>query len=428
MVRLFKAQIMSRSFLFMLTNMGGKAMAAVAQLYAIFVFARVYSQEDTAVIFLLFGYSIWFQIFDLGLAQTLQNKFNSRQISGNDALKLLLFQFLFVLVFALIALKTSALTDLLVSESRKGASEEAVEAFTIGASVLLIASNNAITQRLLLVFNKGQLANILILSQSVLAIISLVFFYYSDDKPNLSLALLYYLGPQILVYMPVLVTFLHRLATDKTRHHKNGIGSILIDSLGFWGLGILSVLYLGMDYYFAAHYLSADEVVSYHLAARVFFVSYVPYYAFVQHRARRLSFLSKNSAGSAVASMFKDSATLGMGSVLIVFFFAVALEGMGAFALMTNADGMSLQLLSFACLYFSVRACRDVAVVIASGLNSRRVLCMVYTSESAVCLILMSIMVPSFGGVGIFGSMFVASSVGLILLIYQARKLGYQFL
>jgi hypothetical protein len=53
-------RINRHALLFMLANLGSKGLAAVAQLYAIFVFTRMHSQDEAALIFLLLGYAIWF--------------------------------------------------------------------------------------------------------------------------------------------------------------------------------------------------------------------------------------------------------------------------------------------------------------------------------------------------------------------------------
>jgi hypothetical protein len=60
-------EIHKKTILFVLTNLLGKSLAAFAQLYAITVFTRTQSQDDAAIIFLLLGYAVWFQIFEFGL-------------------------------------------------------------------------------------------------------------------------------------------------------------------------------------------------------------------------------------------------------------------------------------------------------------------------------------------------------------------------
>lgn len=404
--------------------MGSKGVAALAQLYAIFVITRMHTQDDAAIIFILLGYTIWFQVFELGLAQTLQNKFNAKLISSSDMLRALMAQFLIVLVIGLIVLETPLLADLLLPDNRQDLGGEATAAFSLGAAILLIASNNVITQRLLLVLNRGRIANILIMVQSVLAIVGLAVYDFID-KPNLKIAVILYLGPQILVYTPVWVRLMWRVAWKSAHSQKTSTASIFIDSLGFWGLGILSVFYLGLDYYFVAHYLSPEQVVSYHLVTRVFFVSYVAYYAFLQYHARHLSILSRNSGRLAIASFFKESAAVGIGSVSVVFCFALVLEGLGGFSSITNGVGLNIKLLFFAFLYFTVRSCRDVTLVIASGLDARHLLYIVYSIELAVGLSLLSVLVPIFGDAGIFLSMSLASIVGLVPLLLHARRLEH---
>ena len=58
-------------------------MAGLLQIYAIYVITKMHSEEDAALIFLLSGYAIWFQLSELGLAQTLQNKFETIKLNCN---------------------------------------------------------------------------------------------------------------------------------------------------------------------------------------------------------------------------------------------------------------------------------------------------------------------------------------------------------
>jgi hypothetical protein len=301
-----------------------------------------------------------------------------------------------------------------------------VKAFSIGAAILLIASNNVITQRLLLIFNKGRLGNTLIAFQSALAITGLVC-YEIVGRPSLIMAVSLYLGPQVLVFLPMLLGWVIRLAGKHSRMGKERVARIFYDSLGFWGLAILSAVFLGSDYYFAAHFMSSEQIVSYHMATRLFFFSFVAYFAFVLHRARRLSGPSLHSGVRAVSSIVKDSALIGLASVLAVYVAAALLDQFGAFNGMTNGEGIGHGLLFSAFIYFMIRVCRDVGVVVAGALNARAVIYKVYALEATVGLGLMYLVVPTYGGQGIFASLTLACTLGLALLMHQAKKLGVTF-
>lgn len=414
------------SLLFMFANLGSKGLAAMAQLYAIFVFTRMHSQDEAALIFLLLGYAIWFQVFEFGLSQTLQNKFNAKQISANDMLTMAIAHYVVMLIIGVLVVTTPFLTDILLPASRSGAVGLEVKAFSIGAAILLIASNNVITQRLLLIFNKGRLGNILVMCQSAMAIAGLAC-YEILGRPSLIMAVSLYLGPQVLVFLPMLLGWVIRLAGKPSKMGRDRVTSIFYDSLGFWGLAILSAVFLGSDYYFAAHYMSSEQIVSYHMATRLFFFSFVAYFAFVQHRARRLSEVSLQRGVRAVSSIVKGSTLIGLASVMAVYSAAALLDELGAFHGMTNGAGIGRGLLFSAFLYFMIRVCRDVGLVVAGGLNARALIYKVYALEATVGLSCMYLVVPTYGGQGIFASLTLACTLGLALLIYQAKKLGVNF-
>ena len=419
-------RINRQSLLYMSGNFGSKGLAAVAQLYAIFVFTRMHSQDEAALVFLLLGYTIWFQVFECGLSQTLQNKFNTKQVTADDMLTMAVVHYVGMLIIAALVVTTPFLTDILLPASKSGAVGVEIKAFSIGAAMLLIASNNVITQRLLLILNKGRLGNILVMCQSALAITGLAC-YEIAGYSSLIMAVSLYLGPQVLVFLPMMLGWIIRLVGKPSRMGMAKAATIFYDSLGFWGLAILSAVFLGSDYYFAAHYMSSEQIVSYHMATRLFFFSFVAYFAFLLHRARRLSGLSLQNGIRAVSSIVKDSVLIGLVSVLLVYVAAAILEQFGAFNGITDGVGIGHELLFLAFIYFMIRVCRDVGVVVAGLLNARAVMYKVYALEAAVGLGLMYLIVPTYGGLGIFASLILACTLGLSLLMYQAKKLGITF-
>ena len=65
----------------MLFNFFARFFGAIVQLYAISVFTEIHDASTTSAIILIFGYIIWFQLFEVGLTQTIQNKFNSKEFN-----------------------------------------------------------------------------------------------------------------------------------------------------------------------------------------------------------------------------------------------------------------------------------------------------------------------------------------------------------
>ena len=409
--------------MFMFANLGGKALAAISQLYAILVFTKMHTQDEAALIFLLLGYAIWFQSFEFGLAQTLQNKFNAKQMSADHMLIMIVAHYMCMLVIAGFVVATPYMARALLPTG-KNATE--IEAFSLGAAILLTASNNVISQRLLLVFNKGQLGNALIILQSAVTIVGLASYEYCNQS-NLLAAILVYLGPQVFVYLPLVLGWGFKLLRNVSRIENSKLGSIISEALSFWGLGILAAIFLGADYYFAAHYMSSQEVVTYHLATRIFFISFVAYYSYVQHSSRRLSARSFARADGLVVSILKDSVTVGFVMVLSVYGVVAVLDGLGLFSRMTNGAGIGQGVLFSALAYFMTRVCRDVGLVLVGGLNERKIMYKVYALEVVFGLSLMYFIVPKFGGQGLFASLTIACLLGLSLLIQQAKKSGIIF-
>jgi hypothetical protein len=375
----------------------------------------MHTKDEAAVIFILLGYAIWFQLFEFGISQVLQNNFNTKNVSARGMIKVALAQLFLMWTLVIFIYNSNLLTELLLASRLNGIEGRATYiAFSLGASILIIASNNLITQRILLVLNRGQIANTIIIAQSLLAIVGLAS-YQLIDKADLTLAVILYLGPQVLVYVPLLTSLMMKIVRRPARTKEiNNSVAFIKDSLGYWAAGLLSTSYLGLDYYFAAHYLTSEQVVSYHLATRLFFISYIVYYSFVQHRARRLSYIALEGKTNTFNTIFKDSIFIGLVSVLVVYCLGIFLKSLGAFDLITNGASISYLTLFCSFLYFSVRVFRDVALVITGGVGEKKVLYKFYLLELLVGLIVMPVIVSEYNIVGIFISMTLASTAGLI--------------
>jgi hypothetical protein len=409
-------EIHKKTILFVSTNLLGKSLAAFAQLYAITVFTRTQSQDDAAIIFLLLGYAVWFQIFEFGLSQALQNKFNSRDMSVQDVLKVFLLHYSFLMVIAILIIMNPLFCEILLSADRVKSNPSAAQAFSIGAVMLILASNNTILQRFLLIINKGRFGNGLIILQALMVIVGLSI-YQLGGQTSLILAVGIYLGPQILVSIPLLIRFFSRLLSIKKT--KPISGKLPISLFGFTGTSILSAIFLGSDYYFAAHYLSSVEIVSYFLVTRIFFISYIIYFAFLQFRAKKLWVINLTVGNQELSRIIRESCLVGLVAVSIAYLIASYFESIGVFKLMTDGVGVGQLLLFFGFIYFIIRVFRDVGLVLVGNLDAKRLLYQIYLIEVMLSLLLMYLTVPVYGAFGIFISLILACLLGFLFLAWR---------
>ncbi len=411
-----------QSAIFVLTNVGGKSVAAVAQLYAIFVFSKIHTQTEASVIFLLLGYAIWFQVLELGLSQTLQNRFNARKSGSADVRLMIAVHYVLVLALAAYIIASPTLPRLLLPAANYAIQDIEFRAFSIGMALMIIATSNVILQRMLVVLNKGLTANTLLICQSLASLTGLAL-YAHTNSPNIIVSVLLYVAPQVLINLPLIINIVRKVPFRRTRRRKDRFLDICIDALGFWALNVLSAVFLGADYYFSAHYLSSDQIVSYHFATRFFFLSFVVYYAFVQHQSRRLTPTALMGGAPVMQKMIRNSAIIGIMSVASIYLCVIALDDLHVFEYLTNKKVIDHSLMLAAFFYFSIRVLRDVGLVTLSSAGIKSVLYKVYALEIALGFTLLTLTAQRFSGVGILVSMGATCVVSTLTLFYLIKKL-----
>jgi hypothetical protein len=167
----------ARSHVYVVTSLTGKTLAAFAQLFAIYVFIRAHTQSESAIIFLLIGYGIWFQVFELGLSQSLQNSFNQRKCNLSDIRLVILVHFLLMAVLFCLINFASLLPSFFLSTNQYKIGGVEFRAFSLGMSMMVVVSSNAIIQRALLILNKGILGNYILIVQSIIILFGLSGYY-----------------------------------------------------------------------------------------------------------------------------------------------------------------------------------------------------------------------------------------------------------
>ena len=401
-----------KATIFVLGSLLSKFMAGLLQIYAMYVITKMHSEEGAALVFLLSGYAIWFQLSELGLSQTLQNKFNAREICVEGITKVMVAHYILLILVGVIIVVTPYLSDILLPSSRKKIEPLA---FSTGAAILILAGSNVLVQRFLLIVNKGGLGNLLTLLQSCLAIGAL-FLYQIFEVRNILVAVIAYFGTQILVFPSILISLFLRYRTKKSYKKNVNLIKILCGSLGFFGAGFLSTIFLGLDYFFVAYYLGDKEVIAYYYITRFFFISFVMYYAYLTYKVRHFSSCALNYNPIVIKSIVQDSIIVGIFSVVLAFLIGLTFDWYGLSKVLINQDKVDLDLFFCGFLYFAIRVLRDVVVIVIAALNNKKILYQIYFIEILTSLILMPLFVPKLGGKGVFLAMMLSCFLALVFL------------
>ena len=409
-----------RFTIFSVTN---KILLAVTQIFAIYVFTKLFNDAEVAILFLLLGYKLWFTLFELGLSQTLQNKFNSGVISKHEFFSVCILHFLFILIICLIFYFNGFYEKLLIPVDRY-TKQELVKTFSLGATFLIISSNNLILQRFLIVLNKDIIVNITQLTQTIICIVGLIVCNYAEID-DINIIIFIYFFPFVLnnLIFIFLIGYFYDLKFCSMARFTNL--EFIKNSLHFSIISLLSTIYVGMDYYFVAHYLEHSEINSYHIYSRIFFISFIFYYSYIQYASKNIShkvFLYENIV---VRRITRVSTFIGLIFVSSIFMIILLLDHVGAITSITN--GIEIDTLTFATafIYYLIRVFRDVLTVIMMCINQIKTLFKVHLIEIGLALIFLNILIPKYGIKGIFMSFFFSSLISLIYLYISKIKLKF---
>lgn len=401
----------------MMSNLAGKGAAAFAQLYSIFVFTNIHSAREASLLFVLLGYAIWIQVFEFGCSQALQNRCNAKDITSSDAYLFAFAHYVLVLLIAIGVCFLSGPADLLFPAA---IGQAELAALSLGVALILLATNNQLVQRLMLVQGLGYIANLLLLLQAVLSISGL-YIYSNYWEPSLNRSILVYLLPPLIVYFPILIIRSLR-ALPSFLLLKSRIKLILKDSFLFWGLGVLSSVFLGADYIFVAHYLSAEEAVAYHFSIRFFFISYVAYFSYIQHQAKFITKASLTGRHEIKKAIF-DSVFIGMVSIFFVAISVFVLNHYGVFKYVTSQKVLVNSIFIAAIFYFSIRVFRDVGLVVLMNLGVKITLYKLYAFEVAFSVPMLYLLAKELSGLGIFLAMGLTVLVSTLGIYYSLHLL-----
>jgi len=395
----------------MATQLGAKAMAALAQLYAMYIFSKILSKSDAALIFILLGYATWIQIFDFGLSQVIQNAIKLRIISISSACQIICIHYSLMLIIAVLALIFPELLDIFQGERKINGNDIDALAFPFGVALLLISTNNVLAQRLLLVVNRANVVSKLVFIQGVICVLVLI--VLNSLKASLFESVIFYLFIPILTFAPLVF----KIARKALRKRKKMIANwrwVVSKAIGFWGLTALSSMYLGIDYFYAARNLTNEEMISYHFASRLFFISYIAYFSYIQIEAKGISLDIKLSHPQHIWKVTTRAIEIGMLSVLSVVVSIIFIDWSGGLEMIGSQVLLDIPIILSAALYYLIRVIRDVGVVIVWNLGRQRLLYAIHILEVIFSYLLLNIKSTVLDGKEIFFAMAVVSSISAV--------------
>lgn len=409
---------------YMAMQLAVKAMAAVAQLYAIYVFSKIHAPDEAALIFILFGYAIWIQVFEFGISQVIQNGLNTKVLKVSDACRIIVLHYALMVIFAALAMLFPEMLGAFQGAERVYETRADALVFPLGVALMLVTTNNVLVQRMLLVINRGMVASKLILLQSILSVIVLLSFQWHGANLIESVAI--YLSIPILTYAPLVLNFSRKVWRIRKGQSVNWRWTMQ-NALGFWGLTALSSVYMGADYFFAAKYLTNVEMIAYHFSSRLFFISYVAYFSYVQYRARSITAATYVEHPKQIWEVVKGAAIIGTFSVVLVLVVTVIMVLSGVLDRIAAPGLVVMPLILSAALYYCIRVFRDVGLVLIWNLGFQRVLYPLHTLEVVLGFLLLSILAPELGGKGIFFAMALVAALSTALIYIAICRMSLDF-
>ena len=414
-LNIFIDNLNQKAINYMLLNFFARFFVALTQLYAISIFTKIHDSSTTSIIILLFGYIIWFQLFELGLVQTIQNKFNLRKIYIKNISFIIISHYIFVIALAVFIYKLNFFSFLLLSNSEILFSNKNKNIFDIGCSLLIVSSNNLLIHRFLILFKKSFLSNFMLLLQSIIICI-LLFFYEKKFNTDQFYSIIIYFLPPLLINFPILIILL-----SKALNSKNScivpvdIFYIFKYSSSFLLITFLSSFLLGLDYLILTYFSTSEELLSYHVTIRFFYFSFMMYFAYITFSAKKISKFSYTFNSLEINKIRKNTVFIGLTSVFFIYGCTFFLNQIGFLNVLINGTSINNEILFGAFIYFSIRVFADTRLLIAHNLSFRFNLVKLYTMQIIASLISMPILCYFFGGFGILISLSLSYFMGFFV-------------
>ena len=403
----------------MFFNFSARVFVAITQLYAISIFTEIHDSKTTSIIILLFGYIIWFQLFELGFTQTIQNKFNRMKIKVENITIIILFQYIVVLLISLLNLKFNFFSFLLLNNIDYITSNEHKNIFDLGCSLILLTTNNLLIHRFLILYRKSYISNFILFFQSLITCCSLFFYKMNFDlDPIISVILFFF--PQLLLTLPILINLILRLFySKKTKKNKTNIFSLLKYSSSFLLISFLSSFLLGLDYLILSYFSNPKDILSYHITIRFFYFSFMIYFAYITFAAKKVGKSSDIHNLYKIKQIKQNTIFIGLTSTCLIYFLLLFLNTFKIIDFITNGIEIDEIILFTAFIYFIIRVFADTRLIIAQNLSYKINLIKLYSLQISISLIFMPILCYYIGGVGILLSLSLSYLFGFLIKLEE---------
>jgi len=402
---IFLKSLNFRALKYMFLNFFARFFVAVTQLYAISIFTNIHNSQINSVIILLFGYMIWFQLFDLGLTQTIQNRFNLKKIKIKNITIIIISHYLLILFVGLLNLKLNIFSVFLLNNIEYSYTNQEKFIFDLGCSILLLSSNNIMIHRLLIVYRKSYLSNRLLFLQSLL-VCSILFFYKTSLNPNPIVSIVLFFVPQILITLPFIIKLSLKLIKEKKKKYETLKPYSLVKySSSFLFISFLSSFLLGLDYLVISYFSNSDELLSYHLTVRFYYFSFMMYYGYIIFAAKNIGKISNEQTNKQILKVKRHSVIIGVFFTICVYIIIQFLNTFGFLDIITNGIKINQNILFVAFIYYVIRVFADTRIIIAQNLSEKINLIKLYSLQIFISLVLMPPLCYYFGGVGVLLSL-----------------------
>tara|TARA_Y100001968_G_C19328492_1_gene703033 strand:- start:178 stop:1104 length:927 start_codon:yes stop_codon:yes gene_type:complete len=294
-------------------------------------------------------------------------------------------------------------------------SQENKKIFDVGCSILIIASNNLLIHRFLILYKKSFISNCILFFQSFLTC-GLLYFYINFLRVDQLTSVLIYFLPQLIISFPILILLYKKISKGRNKKILSMKLFTLIKYSGsFVFISFLASFLLGLDYLILSYFSDSKELLSYHVTVRFFYFSFMLYFAYITFSAKKISQLSKKYSFLKIKKIKNNSIFIGVSSVILVYILVLTFNQIGLINLITNGIQIDQKILFVAFIYFLLRVFADIRIIIAQNLSFRLNLMKLYIYQIVISLISMPVLCSLYGAFGILVSLAISYLSGFLV-------------
>ena len=400
-----KIQNLNSSFLiYTFRNSLAKLISGISQFVAGGIFLTIHSNEGISYLFFLLGLVNWFQIFEFGMPQTIQNLMNNNRIKSSECKDVLFIFLLALLLVAFINLSIPYnyfLSDLLLNSN-------AVEGTQWAVSILIIACFNNVLHRYLLLTKKPNTSTNLIFSSAILYI-SAVYFYGNSEYITLENTFILSTLNMIIVTVPFfLIGYVKQITLRK---YLAPFTSLFVKtSYKFFKLTFIETLIIMIEYLCLLFFCSGLELITFYFITKLFLL---PSIAFQSLSLITLLNEHENKE-KGFRSVIKKVCKLRIVVILSIIVTALtvfAAYKMGALNLFENKASISTPLIIAFSIYSIFKSIITLYTLIQKNLSNHKLLMVFHVKFTILMLIFSPLLSFNFGIYGLLGSFILCSLI-----------------